>query len=225
MSTELGQLSHIRTTIWDGRRRHRSFLTHLPEGAEVLDVGCGNDTPYLTKSLRPDIRYVGLDVGDYNQAHDPKQYADEYLAVPADGFAAAIRERRNQFDAVVSSHNLEHCEDPDGVLVAMAQALRPGGRIYLAFPSAATKDMPSRDGTLNFWDDVTHIQPPDYRQVIEMLRAEGITVEFAVERYRTVVRTAVGLFVEPVSRLRGKVMPGTWALYGFESVIWGSRPA
>jgi SAM-dependent methyltransferase len=225
MSTELGQLSHIRTTIWDGRRRHRSFLTQLPQGAEVLDVGCGNDTPYLTKSLRPDIHYVGLDVGDYNQAHDPMQYADEYLAVPADGFAAAIRERRNQFDAVVSSHNLEHCEDPDGVLVAMAQALRPGGQIYLAFPCAATTDMPSRDGTLNFWDDVTHIRPPDYQRVIDMLRGEGITVNFAVERYRTVVRTAVGLVVEPVSRLRGRVMPGTWALYGFETVIWGSRPA
>jgi hypothetical protein len=30
--------------------------------------------------------------------------------------------------------------------------------------------------------------------------------------------------IEPISRLRNKVMKGTWVLYGFETAIWGARP-
>ena len=85
---------------------------------------CGNDSPYKFEAVRRGHPVVGLDVVDYNQSTSRPSYADEYLSVPADGFLAAIRERPNQFDAVVSSHNLEHCHDPDGVVTAMARALR-----------------------------------------------------------------------------------------------------
>lgn len=202
----------------------RYFLEELVDGADVFDIGCGNDSPYVFKALRPDIRYVGLDVKDYNQVHDPTDYADEYIAVPSDGFLAAIQDRPNQFDAVVSSHNLEHCEDPDGVVIAMARALRPGGRIYLAFPAAASLNMPSREGTLNFWDDDTHVRPPDYRRVHELLAAEGIRIDYAAERYRPFLRFAVGILMEPFSWARKKVMRCTWALWGFETIIWGTKP-
>jgi SAM-dependent methyltransferase len=199
------------------------FLSELVDGADVLDVGCGNDSPYLFKRVRSDIRYVGLDVGDYNQAHAPDEFADEYLLVPADGFLAAIQQRRSQFDAVVSSHNLEHCAQPDEVVTAMALALRPGGRIFLAFPAAATVNLPSRLGTLNFFDDTTHIRPPDFQAVLDLLKAEGVAIDFAAERCRAPVMTLVGLINEPMSRFRKKVMRGTWALYGFETVIWGTK--
>jgi len=189
----------------------------------VFDVGCGNDSPYLFKALRPDIRYVGLDVGDYNQAHAPDEYADEYLVVPAEGFLAAIEQRPSQFDAVVSSHNLEHCAQPVEVVTAMARSLRPGGRVYFAFPAAATVSLPSRHGTLNFFDDSTHVRPPDYQLVLDLLREEGIAIDFAAERFRPPIMVALGLINEPVSRFRKKVMRGTWALYGFETVIWGTK--
>ncbi|TDO08265.1 methyltransferase family protein [Mycobacterium sp. BK086] len=203
-----------------GRRR---FLTELGEHADVFDVGCGNDSPYLFKSIRPDIRYVGLDVGDYYQEHEPAEYADDYVVVPVSQFLNAIQQRAEQFDAVVSAHNLEHCDDPDNVVKAMAQALRPGGRLYLAFPSAASLSMPSRQGTLNFFDDTTHVRPPDFQNVLRLLRAEGVTIDFAAERYRPPSRVVIGALNEPVSRMRKQVMRGTWALYGFETVIWGRK--
>lgn len=202
-------------------RRH--FLSLLVDGGDVFDVGCGNNSPYLFKAARPDIRYVGLDVGDYNQEHAPGQYADEYLVVSAESFLAAIEQRQGQFDAVVSSHNLEHCEQPDEVVTAMARALRPGGRIFLAFPAAATVNMPSRQGSLNFFDDVTHVRPPDYRRVLELLKAQDVLIDFAAERSRPPVMAAIGLFNEPISRFRKRVMRGTWALWGFETVIWGTK--
>jgi SAM-dependent methyltransferase len=198
-------------------------LSELPECADVFDVGCGNDSPYLFKSIRPDIRYVGLDIGDYYQDHEPTAYADDYVVVPVADFLTAIEQRSNQFDAVVSAHNLEHCDEPDNVVKAMAHALRPGGRLFLAFPAAASLSMPSRVGTLNFFDDTTHVRPPDFGKVLGLLRAEGVTIDFAAERYRPPSRVVIGAVNEPVSRLRKKVMRGTWALYGFESIIWGTK--
>jgi SAM-dependent methyltransferase len=195
----------------------------ISSGAHVFDIGCGNDSPYLFKSSRPDIRYVGLDVGDYQHQHDPRQYADEYLVVPSEGFLHAIQERANQFDVVTSNHNLEHCTNPDAVVTAMARALRPGGRIFLAFPAAATVNFPSRDGTLNFYDDSTHVTPPNYRRVLDLLKAEGILINFAAERYHPLGWVALGLINEPRSRKRNCVQLGTWALYGFETMIWGTK--
>lgn len=224
MSTARGLLKSIAYTTTRSRPRDRhQFLIEIADRARVLDVGCGNDSPFRFKTVRPDIQYVGLDVGDYEQHHDPAKYADEYVVVSSDRFLQAIQELSGDFDAVISCHNLEHCEDPDGVVVAMARALRPAGRIFLSFPAAASVKFPSREGTLNFFDDVTHVRPPDYSRVLGLLRAEGVTVSYAVERHRPRLEVARGIVNEPVSRLRNKVMRGTWALYGFESVIWGRK--
>ena len=204
-------------------RSRATFVESLPVGSDLLDVGCGNDSPYQIKALRPDIRYVGLDVGDYNQKHDPSFHADEYVIVTPEEFLPAIVDRFGQFDVVISSHNLEHCHQQDRVVAAMARALRPGGRIFLAFPAAMTVRLPSRKGTLNFYDDQTHVAPPDYNSVLKSLSAEGVDIDFAAQRYRPPFYFLAGLLSEPYSRWRNSVNPGTWALYGFETVIWGTK--
>ncbi len=205
-------------------RGRNNFLSQLPDGARVLDVGCGNDSPRAFKSLRPDLFYVGIDVGDCRQPVDPNSYADEYHVVEPGDFADAIVRQGARFDGIVSSHNLEHCDDPDAVVTAMAGALVSGGRLYLAFPAAASKTFPSRSGCLNFFDDPTHQRVPDFQRVCALLEEGGLKIEFSTERYRPPVKFATGVAVEPVSALRRKVMPGTWALYGFETVIWARRP-
>ncbi|MBK6005768.1 methyltransferase domain-containing protein [Ramlibacter ginsenosidimutans] len=201
-----------------------AFLRSLPPGAHVLDVGCGNNSPRDAKILRPDLVYHGLDVSDYNQG-DSLRYADTYKVVASADFAGAIRHFEGQVDAVVSSHNLEHCEDPDGVLKAMAAALRPGGCLYLAFPCEASVRFPRRRGTLNFFDDNTHREVPSWSAVVSELIASGLQTDIACPRYRPFVLATMGLLLEPASWLAGRNLPGaTWALYGFESIIWGSQP-
>lgn len=76
------------------------------------------------------------------------------LAAPEE-FALAISEFGGM-DAVVSLHNIEHCDDPAAVLAAIGRALVPGGRLYLALPCEASARFPRRRGTLNFFDDTTH---------------------------------------------------------------------
>ncbi|WP_332826375.1 class I SAM-dependent methyltransferase [Ramlibacter sp.] len=211
---------------WLRRRGKQAFLKSLPAGARVLDVGCGNNSPRDAKVLRPDIFYTGLDVGDYNQ-QDSLRYADAYAVVPPADFAAAIAAHAGTMDAVVSSHNLEHCDDPAAVLRAMAAALRPRGQLFLAFPCEASVGFPRRRGSLNFFDDATHQAVPRWEPVVQALRAGGVTPVYATRRYRPVPLAAAGLLLEPVSRALGRNMPAgaTWALYGFESIIWGRREA
>ena len=128
-------------------------------------------------------------------------------------------------DAVISSHNLEHCENPIAVIEAMAVALKPQGRLYLAFPSEASVGFPSRRGSLRFSDDPTHRAPPSWTDVIRQLSSSGMTMDFAARRYRPWVAAGVGAVLEPVSMLSRRVMPlgSTWALWGFESVIWATK--
>jgi SAM-dependent methyltransferase len=207
------------------RRGKDAFVSGLPLGAAVFDVGCGNNSPERVKSIRPDVHYVGLDVADYVQTHQSIRAADDYRITSPSEFAAAIAREIGTMDAVISSHNLEHCADQASVLSAMCGALKPAGKLYLSFPCAESVRFPSRRGTLRFSDDPTHVKPPDWSAVLASLSASGMKVEWASARYRPAGPWVLGALLEPVSFLAGRVMPlgSTWALWGFESVLWAVK--
>lgn len=202
-----------------------AFIAQLPPQARVLDVGCGNNSPARFKLQRPDCGYIGLDVGDYKQKDCPADYADEYVLVEASGFAAAIERYQGQLDAVISSHNLEHCDAPVAVMDAMLACLKPGGKLYLSFPCEESVHFPKRRGNLNFFDDPTHKAVPDWKATLSALKQTGMRIEFCAKRYRPMLLAALGLLFEPISALlrRNGIAGSTWSLYGFESVIWAAK--
>ena len=206
-----------------GARRLAVFVKSLPKNARVLDVGCGNNSPTKIKLMRPDVYYVGIDVANYRQPDVAIAYGDEYKIVTPGDFAAEIANRKGAFDAVISSHNIEHCDQPSEVLEAMVNALGPGGRLYFSFPSAASVNFPHRTGTLNFYDDPTHKTLPDGPALVSALEAKGATVEYCAFRYRPPLYWLLGLLLEPVSAISKRVLRGTWAFYGFETIIWAAR--
>lgn len=204
-----------------------AFLQALRPGARLLDVGCGNNSPLRAKLCAPTLHYTGLDIGEYNQRTDSVALADEYIVTTPDMFAMKIETLGAAFDAVISSHNLEHCYEPDRVLVAICAALKPGGWLYLSFPSEASIDFPRRkNNTLNFFDDPTHSKPPVLTQVLDAIRVGGLEIEVLAARHRPLVPLILGVLLEPLSRLTKRAMPlgSTWALYGFETVIWAHKP-
>lgn len=216
----LGLARRLRT------RGKDAFIKKIVAGGQVLDVGCGNNSPFQFKSQRPDLCYVGIDVVDYNQTRVPTHYADRYILTNPEEFARAINSYSLKCDAVVCSHNLEHCLHPQAVLEAMLGALKPGGSLYLAFPCEASVGFPKRRGCLNFHDDATHRIPPEYDKVLATIKSAGLTIEFCRRRYRPLILCFLGVILEPVSGvLKANMLWGsTWALYGFESIIWASRP-
>jgi SAM-dependent methyltransferase len=204
------------------------FIQGLPPNARLLDLGCGNNAPLQTLLQRPDLAYVGLDVGDYNQAIPVSSVPAEYVVTSGEEFAGEIERRLDYYDAIVSAHNLEHCDDQTATLSAAFKALKVGGAIFFAFPTADSVRFPHRRGTLNYYDDDQHVrEPPDFDSILATMRARGYEIEFSRSRYRPLSLAFLGLVLEPVSWLLGRNMPlgSTWALYGFESIIWARRKA
>jgi SAM-dependent methyltransferase len=223
---EAGILS-LTPAIWFSARGKGTFVLSVPPHGRVLDVGCGNNSPQWCKTTRPDLYYVGIDIGNYNQAVEPSKFADEYVVVDPSDFAQKIGEYKGQMDAVISSHNLEHCDEPDAVILAMLNALKPGGRLYLSFPSEASVSFPHRDGCLNFYDDTTHKKVPSWKATLKTISDASFIIEYAARRYRPFWLSVVGLILEARSARRRQTLNNgaTWALYGFESVIWARARA
>jgi predicted SAM-dependent methyltransferase len=203
-----------------------AFVLMLPPRVRLMDVGCGNDSPYRVKSLRPDLVYIGIDVQNYGHSKNPVEIADEYRIVTPANFALAIGSELSSVDAVLSSHNLEHCQSRNEVLSAMCGAIKPDGYLYLSFPSECTVNFPSRRGTLNYYDDDTHVNsPPSSDQVLKILQLNNMKVIFFKKKYRPILPFLLGILLEPFSFSLNRVAPfgSTWALYGFETVIWAKK--
>lgn len=203
------------------KRGKNSFIVSIVKNGKVMDVGCGNNSPYLVKTLRPDVYYLGLDIDTYKQNSDYEKYADEYIIIEPEYFHKKIEEYSNEFDSIISAHNLEHCNDYISVTLAMIKALKKGGTIYISFPCEESANFPSRKGTLNFFDDETHKNLIKYSIFISLLKENDMDIIFSAKRYRPYIPFIIGLFCEPICRLLDKQAPasGTWSLFGFETII------
>lgn len=199
-----------------------AFLSSLEPHCSILDVGCGNNSPYLVKTILANCHYTGIDIGDYNQ--QMPNLADDYIVTAPDSFADSISSLPNNFDVVISSHNLEHCNDRLGTLSAMLGVLKPGGRIYLSFPSEDTLSFPRRAGTLNYSDDKTHQdRPPSFNEILKFIQAKNFSIDFSTKNYRPLGLRILGFLMEPISKINNKIYLGTWEYYGFETIIWAKK--
>lgn len=202
-----------------------AFLSNFRgKNVSLFDVGCGTNSPAFIKAILPDCHYSGLDVSVHQQDSDSIDFADSFeLCSPAE-FGSVIERRDSCFDVVVSSHNIEHCNERSRVLLAMLKSLKSGGNLFLSFPSEASVFFPKRDGCLNYYDDVTHTdQPPEFDAICKLILSQGFDISYSSRRYRPLVPACIGIFLEPVSFFKKRTLPGTWALYGFESIIHATK--
>lgn len=210
----------IKMVLWPkGKTR---FLFNLNETSSIFDIGCGNNSPFEVKRVLPKSNYTGIDIGDYNQTKP--NLADTYIVTTPDRFTLDISKFINHFDAVISSHNIEHCDNRHGTFRAMLDTLKPGGDIYISFPCEKSVSFPKRHGTLNYFDDTTHKHdPPDFDEFRRILSESNFEIEFSSRSYKPFLLWIIGFIIEPYSSLRKRVLPPTWGYYGFESIIWAKK--
>ena len=190
------------------------FLSKSNANSRILDVGCGNNSPFKTKQILPDCLYTGIDICDYNQTKP--LLADYYIIATPQNFYSEIAKYSNVFDVVISSHNLEHCEDREITLIAMLDSLKVGGKLYLSFPCEQSVDFPTRRGTLNYYDDPTHkLSPPNFNQILSIIQKKGFQIEYKERNYSQKILSLIGCILEPLSKIRNEKMLGTWEYYGF----------
>jgi SAM-dependent methyltransferase len=209
--------------IVEPRYSRSSFHKIMDKKGSLLDVGCGNNSPYVMKTMFPDIYYTGIDVGDYNQT--TPNLADEYIITKPDEFANTILNLDKKYDTVISSHNLEHCNDRDKTLIAMTKALKPGGYLFLQFPAEKSVNFPGpRKGCLNYYDDTSHKDtPPDFKRTIKQLKEAGMEILFSSKSYKPFRKYIIGALMERESKKDKEVKWATWAYWGFEAIIWAKK--
>lgn len=111
----------------------------LPAGARVLEIGCG-EAGVLKAFLERGASAVGVDRSGPRLARGRELLAEhvsagrlELLHQDAQELGAR-REYQGSFDLIVLKDVIEHVEDRPGLFAVMSGLLRPGGRIFLAFP-------------------------------------------------------------------------------------------
>jgi ubiquinone/menaquinone biosynthesis C-methylase UbiE len=155
----------------------------------ILDVGCGTGNQLVAnRPVVPQARLLGVDrsLGMLRQAQ-PK--ATDIVWVQAD--SASLPFQAQSFDFITCQFALHHMQDKAGMLRAVFQLLRPGGRFVLSnicpqemadwlyyayFPEARAIDL------ADFW-------PPE--AVVAVLEAVGfvaVAVQYQHLRYRQDLR-------------------------------------
>ncbi len=186
-----------------------------------LDIGAGNHSATLAKHWFPNCHYTGVDrERDYNNSPDDFAAMDafvemdleklDYSALPAAGY-----------DAILMAHVVEHLNNGDEVVRALAPKLAPGGIFCLEFPGRRSPHLPSCKGTLNFYDDDTHVRLYTHEEIAGILVERGLRIERQGTR-----RDWLHLLLTPLHAFKAKQVHGYvpggvfWDLFG----RFGSRP-
>jgi 2-polyprenyl-3-methyl-5-hydroxy-6-metoxy-1,4-benzoquinol methylase len=210
--------------------KFRFVRGRLARAPRILDIGCGNGSPSLTKRWFPDCHYAGADIQRYNLGKADDDAIDEFfqLGVDGSGYDAIPA---GSYDFLILNHVVEHMTDPDPILAKLCTKLRPGGYIWIAFPSLRSLSLPhSVDETLQFCDDPTHVYLPDVREIANILLANGIRVLHAGRSREGFLTTLADMF-KLAKRLVKKLFTGKfsgrgmWYLLGFEDHVFGQRKA
>src|SRR5215218_5786853 len=99
----------------------------LPEGARVLEIGCGNGatTKLIMRHLHP-ARLIGIDPSSVFIEMADETFAGEPRVSFAVGDAAATGQADASFDLVIAHTVYSHLVDPDGALREASRVVKSG---------------------------------------------------------------------------------------------------
>jgi len=139
---------------------HDAVIGLITDGSRVLDIACG---PGLlcrkVKQRRPAAHVMGVDFSHFTIARN--QERDRAMGVEYRhlDIRSSLLTLRGPFDVVIMCEILEHLEEPELVIAAAMNLLKPGGRFILSCPH--DNDIPDPEH-LRTWghDEVFHLLAP-----------------------------------------------------------------
>jgi SAM-dependent methyltransferase len=216
------------TRWWFGKPVRFDYLDAWLKGrpVRILDVGCGNHSPRHTKRYYPQCRYSGIDKGAaYNLDAGDLACMENFYDLDLDLPSSLDMIPDGSFDCVILSHVIEHLHNSEEVIRNLLRKLRSGGVLYIEFPSPHSVNLPSMWGTLNFYDDPTHVTLHSIESLRRLLDDEGCqTLRSGVRRSAKMIML-IPLYALHSLLKRGRVGAGVvWDLTGFASFIIAVKP-
>ena len=145
---------------------HWSRISGVRRSDAVLDVGCGHGA--LVRRMRRwgFTNLVGIDPS-----------VREELSVPGLIIRRAqLTDIDARFDLIMLHHVLEHLPDPASTLVLAARRLRPGGRILVRVPLAASHAATRYGADWFQLDPPRHLAIPSLRGFERLVGRTGLTI-------------------------------------------------
>jgi trans-aconitate methyltransferase len=201
----------------------RELLDRRP--LRILDVGCANHVPSITKKWLPGCEYHGIDREWNANDEADAQATDRFFQADLDvDDLQAVPDAH--YDLVLLTHVIEHLAHGHDALRRLAAKVRPGGYLYVETPSERSLSLPSMPGTLNFYDDPTHVRVYPAAEIADALRDAGFRILYAGPR-RDWLRVALTPVAFPLRYLlqRKKAAGDLWDLTGFAAYVVALRPA
>ncbi len=189
----------------------------------ILDVGCGSNSPHHARRWFPNAKYSAIDLyPQYNSCEIDHFYN---LDLDSDNLES-VPDRA--FDLVFFNHVIEHLHNGEAAIRHLAQKLLPGGTIYIETPSERSVRLPSGVGTLNFYDDPTHVRLYSHAELEAAVRDAGLEVKASgIARSKTWMAMELTIFLPLQAKaliLKGRPWGhGLWDLLGFREFIIAVR--
>ncbi|MBO6515660.1 MAG: methyltransferase domain-containing protein [Bacteroidia bacterium] len=190
----------------------------------LLDAGSGNKSATDFKTYFPNGTYHGIDlVKDYNYVDGDFDRMDAFYEMDLTKLDYdAIPD--NHFDALLMAHIIEHLHNGDEVIKKLTPKLKSGAVIYVEYPGEKSTTLPSRKGTLNFYDDDTHVRVYSVPEISTVLEESGFEVIAGGTR-----RSWRNILMMPIKFVHNRIKYGYimasvfWDWYGFAEFVWARK--
>jgi len=148
------------------------LVASLPDGATVLDVGCGDGERTLARM--DGVRAVGIDVAR-RQTTLARRNVPEAHVLQGDMLSIPLAD--SSVDAVTAYHAVFHVdrEKHPAIYEEFARVLRPGGTVLMTVGSSAYQTV--RRNWLSTGESM-YFSTPGKRETLRQLEVAGFTVEW-----------------------------------------------
>lgn len=139
------------------------------EDIKILDVGTGNHSATKTKEIFVNCKYYGIDkCCDYTNGSEDVEIMDKFYEMDLEKLE--FDEIPNDyFDVIIITHVIEHLKNGDKVIEKLLDKMKKNGMIFLEWPRFKSTKFPSKKGTLNFFDDDSHVRIYSLKEIYNLL--------------------------------------------------------
>ena len=186
----------------------------------LLDIGAGNHSASKTKKWFPNCEYHGLDLNkNYNNDENDFKQMKSFYELNLEDLNLDIVPNAH-FDFIMMAHVIEHLKNGEEVLVKLLAKLKPGGYLYVEYPGIKSTQLPRMNGTLNFFDDETHVRVYSLTELYNLfLKNNTEIIKGGTRRYMPNILMMPFKVIHNLIKY-GKILPSIfWDFFGFAEFI------